>query len=224
MNRIRLLSFVRRSVSAVPSVTGLLSPDVLSALKASSIEDINATYHDTITEALIAYFEGGKVTAPKNSFMRGTNQAFNDTFDLGYTDNGGELPLEGDVLDWINARIEEEFGHISVLFEQAKELRKDTDTDAFAWITERADTYTNTLKSIYNSAMLFAKKNQMLTWHLGATEQHCSTCGKLDGNSHRASWYISHDYIPRKPGASMDCGGWNCQCSLTDKEGNEVTL
>jgi hypothetical protein len=109
-------------------------------------------------------------------------------------------------------------------FAEAKQLRKEKDFDYFTWATGKADGYVSTVLSIYNAAVLLAKKNQMLTWNLGETEKHCDTCLKLDGGSHRASWYIGHDYIPRKPGASMDCKGYNCDCSLTDKDGEEVTI
>ena len=71
---------------------------------------------------------------------------------------------------------------------------------------------------------MMGKGKQMLTWRLGNTEVHCSTCASLNGKRHRASWFISHDYIPGKPGAAMDCQGYNCDCALVDDEGIEVTI
>jgi hypothetical protein len=185
---------------------------------------INAAYHDEITQALIAYFEGGSIAAPKNSFKRATLTAFQDAFDLGYSDGGGELPVDAEANAWLEARTQEEFGNVDALFEQAKELRKDKEFAYFDWVTARADAYSSTAMSVYNSAALMAKKNQMLTWRLGMTETHCSDCSELDGNSHRASWYISHNYIPRKPGSSTACQGFNCDCRLEDSDGNEVTI
>ena len=67
-----------------------------------------------------------------------------------------------------------------------------------------------------------AKSNQPLTWRLGKTEEHCDTCAKLDGQTHRLKWYTARDYMPKKPGAAMDCGGWNCDCGLFDKDGKRV--
>jgi len=208
-----------------------LPPDIimgLSALrnvKAAEISDISATYHDAITQILIDYFEGGgSVVGPSNAMKRACSDAFNDASDAGWVDGGAELPIDGDALKQINARTQEEFGNIDSLFQQAKDLRKQGGFDYFSWATARADGYTSTVLYIYNMAALLAKKNQMLEWHLGNAEDHCSTCEKLDGQAHRASWYISHDYIPRKPGAAMDCHGYNCQCWLTDRDGNEVTL
>ena len=114
-------------------------------------------------------------------------------------------------------------GNIDGLFDTAKELRG-TDFDYFSWASARADGYTSTVLSVFNEGVLMGKGNQMLEWHLGETEEHCDTCAKLDGNAHRASWYRDHDYIPRKPGAAMICNGYNCDCRLTDRNGNEVTL
>ena len=202
-------------------------PDVVTrALKAAGdITAINAYYHDEITQALIKYLEGGNVTAARNLFKKSTSNAFNDAFDMGYVDGGAELPTDADANDWLNARKEAEFGFIETVFQSAKELKKEDGFEPFAWASARADGYTATLAAIYNSGRMWAKKNQLLKWNLGATEKHCPTCQKLaEGPTHRASWFLARNYIPRQPGAAMTCGGYNCDCMLTDKNGDEVTL
>lgn len=191
---------------------------------ASGIAPINAAYRDVITEALTTYFEGGSVTGPRNQFKRGVVDAFGGAFDLGWVDGGQEPPLDEAALEWYNARVNAEFANIDMLFAQIKDLRKDEEYDFFAFVTARADGYVSAVLAVYNAAVLFAKKNKMLTWRLGNTETHCATCLKLDGGRKRASWYINHNYIPRQPGASMDCGGYNCDCSIIDDDGKEVTL
>jgi hypothetical protein len=198
----------------------------IKAIKAKGdMPSINGTYHDAITSALTTFFEGGSVAGPRNSFKRATTIAFGDAMDLGTTDGGGELPFTGEALDWFNARLEQEFANIESLFVQAKELRKEPDTDTFAWSTARADAYTQTVISVYNAARMFQKGNQLLKWNLGKTEKHCDTCLRLArGTTHRASWYIAHNYIPRQPGANLDCGGYHCDCQLTDPADNEVTI
>lgn len=215
---------IQAIVKRYPAVVPLLNDKARAYKEAGDIASINAQYHNTITEALVTYLEGGSVTAPRNKFRREMVQAFGDAFDLGWTDGGAELPFDGDALDWYNARVEQEMGFVDGLFQQAKQLRKDKDFDAFAWATARADGYTGTILAVYNAAVMFAKKNQMLVWHLGSTEQHCTTCASLNGKKHPAYWYIERDYIPRKPGAAMDCNGYNCDCYLTDKNGDEVTI
>jgi hypothetical protein len=192
--------------------------------QAEDISDVNATYHDAITETLTSYFEdGGSVSAPKNEFKKEMSDAFVNSFEAGWIDGGQELPLDDEALEWLGARQSQEFGFIDSLFQEAKELRKEEDFDYFSWVTQKADGYVATVLSVYNAAVLLAKKNQMLTWQYGDTD-HCKTCEELNGQKHRASWYLNRDYIPRKPGASMECHGFRCQCSLIDSEGNEVTI
>jgi hypothetical protein len=110
------------------------------------------------------------------------------------------------------------------VFEQAKQLRKEEDFDPLPWVNERADGYTRTVAALYNAGQMHAKRNKMLTWHLGNTEKHCVDCSKLNGKSHKASWYLARNFIPRQPGASMECFGVHCDCRLTDKDCNEVTI
>lgn len=188
------------------------------------VGSITAGYSDTIESALTTYFDGGSVSSPRNQFKRAAVEALGDAFDTGYSEGGGELPVSGDPLEWLNARIEQEFSHIDSLFEQAKQLRKEEGNDPGLWIAERVDGYTRTVSALYNSGQLWAKKNKMLTWRLGNTEKHCKSCSKLDSKRHKASWYLARNYIPRQPGASMECGGYFCDCHLEDDEGNEVTI
>jgi len=197
----------------------------LAAFKAiGSLAPINAEYHDMITEALLTFFEGkGAVTAPKNLMRRAATNAFNGAFEMGWAKGGREFPLSADAGEWLYSRLNSEYGNIDTLFVQAKDLRK-AGGAYFSWVNARADSYTATLQAIYNAGQMYAAGDKALTWRLGKTEKHCDTCLSLDGTSRPASWYIANDYIPRKPGAAMDCGGWNCDCGLFNKAGDRVTV
>lgn len=195
------------------------------AVKAESdLASINAGYRTAIINSLIRYFEGGALASSRNQFKRGMVDAFGAAFDLGWTDGGAEMPPEADALAWLNSRVDAEFGFIDGLFSQIKGLRNEEDFDYFAFITARADGYISSVAGVYNAARMYAKKSQPLTWNLGNTEKHCDTCAKLNGKKHKASWYISRNYIPRQAGAAMECGGYKCDCYLTDKDGNTVTI
>lgn len=199
----------------------------VGALKAigRSLAEIRAFYHDAITDAMIGYFESSKpITTFKNQIRVAMVNAFLSAFEMGWVDGGQKLPVRGEALDWYNARVDAEMGFIAGLFVQAKEMRAEGAEGWFDWVNARADGYVSSVDGVYNAAMMYAKKGQMLTWHLGRTEQHCDTCAKLNGGRHRASWYLARNYIPRQPGAYMDCGGYRCDCSLTDEDGNEVTI
>lgn len=209
--------------------------DLLMAAKAKGINikagyieggvpEINARYNREIVEAMTSYFEGGSVTAPRNQFRGAMVEAFNSAMDTGWIDGGQELPLDDDAAAWLANRLSLETGYIDEVFTQIKQLRSEDGFDFYSWVVAKANRYTNTVMSVYNAAAMLAKKNQVLTWELGNTEKHCDTCLSLNGKSHRAAWYVKYDYIPRKPGAAMDCAGYNCDCKLKDKNGDEVTI
>ena len=81
-------------------------------------------------------------------------------------------------------------------------------------LDNRVNLWTASIEAAGAAGLASARKNEMVTWHLGPTEEHCSTCASLNGKSHRRKWFASRDYFPRKPGAAMECGGYKCQCTL----------
>lgn len=196
------------------------------ALKAGTdLSVISATYYNAVTEALITYLDGASVTGPRNQFRRAAVEALGSAFDAGY----GSLP-EGDALAWLNTRIEQEMANISALFEQAKQLRKESDFDRSAWVSARADGYTRTLRDVNGMGKMFAAGNQMLTFdgEDGSMDNICQknngTCVRLKGQRHRASWWIAHDLVPYRGNPNYDCGAWECRHGLFDDNGNRVTL
>ncbi len=191
----------------------------IGAIKADGDwSSIIGTYHDAITEALIEYFESDStVTALQNVFKRAVLTAFNDVFDLGWTDGGSELPLDEDAVTWIENRINTEFGFVIELFQQAKQLRGEKDFDYFSWASEKADGYSQTLNIIYNNAVVMSGKNIMLTFDGDDGAESCTDCQKYKDKRHKASWWISHNAVP--PNRDFICHGYNCQHILVDDNG-----
>jgi hypothetical protein len=73
------------------------------------------------------------------------------------------------------------------------------------------------LASAYQNGLISADVNGMYEWKLGATEEHCDTCARLNKQVHRLKDWIARDL---KPGSSaLDCGGWQCACSLNKVKG-----
>ena len=197
---------------------------VKSDLVAGDLSGINKKYHDVITGRLVDYFEGGAIGAARNAFKQAMINAFGGAFDLGWTDGGQDLPVDEAALAWLEARLNQEVGYIDMLFQEAKELRKDSEFDYFTWITARADGYTNTLKEIYNAARMRATTDQMVTFAGDDGVQSCDTCQKLQGQRHKLSWFIARNYIPPF-GSGLDCAkGGHCKHGLMDEKGNWVTI
>lgn len=79
----------------------------------------------------------------------------------------------------------------------------------------RVDYWSQSMQVAYQKGLTSAKANEMVTWHLGATEEHCDTCSWLNNQRHRRKWFDDKGYIPRQPGSkTLDCGGWRCDCTL----------
>lgn len=92
-------------------------------------------------------------------------------------------------------------------------------------LLERADLWSNQYPSMVNEAKLVtAYPKDSYQWHLGATEEHCSTCSMLDGQIHSAQWWLDSGYHPgNPPNGALECGGWRCDCTLeyTDEPADE---
>jgi hypothetical protein len=198
---------------------------VPAALKSDEVTDAGADYHDTITELLTTYFEnGGSITSPRNQFKQAMVEAFGTSFDTGWVDGGQELPADEDALDWLNARVEQEMGFIDMLFQEAKELRREEDFDYFSWITARADGYVRTLAEVYNQARLRASQDIMVTFDGDDGEESCPDCQKYKGARHKISWFVKRNAVPPF-GTGLECHpGGRCKHGLFDDGGNKITI
>ena len=58
----------------------------------------------------------------------------------------------------------------------------------------------------------YVKAKELVRWELGYTEEHCDTCLELNGQVHPRNWFVEKGYIPKMPGAKMDCKGFQCDC------------
>lgn len=83
-------------------------------------------------------------------------------------------------------------------------------------LLERANMWSNQYPAMVNEAKLVtAYPKDRYQWHLGATEEHCSTCAALDGQIHSAQWWLDSGYHPgNPPNPALECGGWRCDCTL----------
>jgi hypothetical protein len=219
------VQIIQSVVRRFPAVVPHLSPAAWDVLKAApGYDGIRTVMYGAIFGSVFGYLSGGSFADTLNRMIAAVSKAYIETADAGYQEAGAELPLDADTAAWARAQLDAQFGFIDELFESLKQIRKDGDFDAGAIAAARADSYSSALDGFYNEALLRGNKNVSAVWRLGATEKHCKTCASLDGQSHRISWYIERDYIPRKSGCALDCGGWNCDCRLETKNGEEITL
>lgn len=159
-----------------------------------------------------AFENGGSITRDMRSLVK---NAVENAYFEGLAE-GGISPDEMDEEDAQNI-VQLDLTQQSFIPAFSADVRKaarDGTTEAKNAIIGRIDLWTASIAAAGQAGLNSAKRNEMVTWHLGATEEHCSTCANLDGQAHRRKWFDSKNYIPRKPGAAMDCGGWRCLCTL----------
>ena len=193
-----------------------------------SLEEVQDEYRDKLFVTMQDYLQGDRpITSYKNEFARYVNDAFTVAFIAGWNDAGAE-ELTPEAQDWLNGRIDSEIEFVAALFPQLKALRDD-DTipmdDKLEAAQAHAEGYTQTLVGVYNHGKMMGAPHRKGTWQLGATEKHCGTCASLNGKTHPLSWYIKNGYIPQEAGSStLECGGWNCDCSIIDPKTGEQLI
>lgn len=189
------------------------------------LDVIRATLTDALFDAFIGYASSsGSVTKWRNAAGRAVTEGIADAAYRGLEDGGAD-EAETDDERWITRTQAEQRDYLPGVFDWIKDGRDaEPPTITEDAIRARVEAWAQTLDAVYSEGVLRGKKNQVYIWHLGETEAHCSTCARLDGQRHKASWYLERNYIPGKPGSDTECGGWNCGCYLTDKKGETVTL
>ena len=87
-----------------------------------------------------------------------------------------------------------------------------TDAEFNAAFRNRASLWGRGYDGVVNDAKLHFGDKDKLEWILGATEKHCSTCASLNGIVAWAREWAEAGVKPQ--GSMLECGGWNCDCSL----------
>jgi hypothetical protein len=209
---------------------GSLPDDITQAMKfraGQSQESIEDEYATTLYEIMDDYANHERpVTAYRNRYNRAVNDAMNGSAVAGWVDGGADGQIPGELQDWINERISQEIEFVSDMFRGLKELRAEGDADKLAsFIGDRAQGYAATLEGVFLRGKTYAMGERPGVWRFGATEEHCTTCSELDGNTHPLSWYRENGYIPRQSGSTtLECGGWHCDCRVEDPDTGEQLL
>jgi hypothetical protein len=105
---------------------------------------------------------------------------------------------------------------IELLSRETRELPIDEALDKFrSEFNSRLDIWGNRYADVVNQAKLHFGGKTKLVWKMGATEKHCETCAQLDGIVAYAEEWEQAGIQPQSPPNSvLECGGWNCDCSL----------
>lgn len=72
--------------------------------------------------------------------------------------------------------------------------------------------FNKSIQPFYDAGLLSANKNGNYEWVLGATEQHCKDCSRLNGQIHRLKSYFAKNLYPKS--SALACRGFRCDCRL----------
>jgi len=164
----------------------------------------------------------------KNAFVRLVDDTMTELAEQAWADGGrdmDDLPVDA-LMQVLSAQRDFARAAFDKLVAQVAELPAGS-----AYMSEigigLGDRWAAGAWGVYNEFKMRAKTNTkaLYFWTLGATEKHCGTCLELaGGRGHTMDWYLARDYIPGKNGCSLECGGWQCDCTLTDAAGHDWTL
>jgi len=219
MNKNMLMLIARQAAQLVPEVKQYLKPETIKAL--NSYEGVRNDYWASVYDAVEGYLRSDRpITSYRSGMYNAMNSAFQTAFEYGYTEAGGEVPIDAEAQEWLDGAIAGERGNIANLFQTLKDGRGELDAVAEGFA--RADGYSSTLDQIYSTGKTYGAKNMMLTFVGDDGKESCTDCKRLKGQRHRASWWISKDLIPGS--SNYECGGWNCEHYLEDDKGNRFTI
>lgn len=149
--------------------------------------------------------------------------AFVDGLQAGGVD---DTELSEEDQDTVDTWLKEQLGYtadFAAFVTGAKKLPPDERKIASDQAIQRAVWWVQSLETLRGLGRASAQKNMMVTWRLGRTEDHCTTCASLNGKRRRWKWFTDRDYIPQENGSeTLECGGWNCDCRLVDDKGKQV--
>lgn len=134
--------------------------------------------------------------------------AIQDSAIAGLRDGGLKNPeLTEDEQLWIDNWIDQQDVFIqnvaTAIYEDEKVTEKEAEGKATLWWNKSID-------PAYSQMVYEASKNGAFLRRLGATEQHCVDCVKIDGQVRRASFW--HSIGIWNASSKTQCGGWRCEC------------
>lgn len=208
-----LPSILSAVVRAVPSVLPYLSETTRAAIKAvgdASYDGIRATYWLKIYDSVFGYLNSEQpITSFRNQARKAIVEAFGAAVDSGYSEGGGELPIDDETLAWFNGQVSQELSFVDSLFTDLRDKRGDVDAEAEA--LARAEGYARTLDGLYGEAKMRGSKNITLEFGGSDGKESCPDCQRMKGKRHKIQYILDNNLIPRPGNDTYRCQGYNCE-------------
>lgn len=200
-------------------------------ITSKSVNEVLRDYQNLLENGIVDVFNGnktkGEFSRMQRSLIKGdsTDVYLEGMREGGIKDAKSELSDDDEqtISDWTTNQLDFVKDFADAIGEDAK-LEGDAKTEARGVLFDRAAIWVQSLKGLGSLGYASAQANMMVTFRLGATEKHCSTCSRLNGKRHRLSWFRDRGLIPQitKGNENFACGSWKCDCILEDDDGNQV--
>ena len=218
-----LREFILESIKSNHAVYPYLNRDAqkLAAKQFQSYDALRSDFWARVYDTVLAYLEGNKpITLFRKSIINMMTDYYQEAAELGYQDNGAELPLDDKMQSQVDGIISGETANIKDLFVN---LRDNSIPDYITEAMDRADGYSRTLDSLYGLGKVGAMGEKLLTLAGEDGNESCADCQAMKQQWHPASWWVENDMIPRPGNPNYACGNWpgHCNHHLEDKDGNE---
>lgn len=176
-------------------------------------------YRARLWGAMVRLYEGGRDGNFMASFARSIDEQLTRAWNAGADDVGvspdemtaEDMVILGAIIDNENNFIDGVMGEIDAARADPEYTREQFDKQWGA----RCDLWANRWSETVNRARMHFGSKTRLEWRLGATEQHCDTCSRLNGIvAFGYEWDEARIQPQAPPNAMLTCSGWRCDCSL----------
>lgn len=175
-------------------------------------------YRSQLWQAVQRLYSGGRDAAFMATFIRQIDTQLTEAWNKGAADDGvqpDEMTRDDFVI--LEAIIDNETQFIQRLADDIAEAVANgiEKADFDKRFSARVDLWANRYNETVNRARMQFGQKQRFEWKLGNTEEHCSTCSRLNGIvafGHEWESAAVHPQIPPNP--ALECGGWRCDCEL----------
>ncbi len=175
-------------------------------------------YRSRLWGAMTRLFNGGRDGAFVSTFLRSIDTQLTQAWDKGAEDVGVQRDEQTEADRTIlTAIIDNETQFVERIM---GEIADDRDNgmlpeDFQKKYGARVDLWANRYTETVNRARMQMGSKTRLEWKLGATEEHCETCAKLNGIvAFGVEWDQARLHPQMPPNDQLECGGWRCDCSL----------
>jgi hypothetical protein len=210
-----LLEIARRAADELPGVKAYLSPAARYALHTPAAYKSQEYMLDQIEGLVTSLYNnqiGGEFIDVMANVISG--QLF-DAYSKAWFDYGETGALPEYLNDAYQASVLNQYSFVDQYFRDIIDAR--IDGTPLSPLLSRAGMWANRWNESYNdaAALITAENGGNMVWEYGEAE-HCETCRALNGIVASANeWGIAGVKPQNAPNPLIDCGGWQCKCSLT---------